>query len=163
MVTIEDIRADVFRLKPHFGKVVHTWGGKTLLEYYAQDFQPLCAPSEDILFTIQKDVSALLGDETGRKTYESLKSTKWVNTADHHGLLFHPYFYTTALARSYESIRKNEVTVTLPFGGVSLGNDSFPRGFFFHDSLGKVERIFFKSLKERRMRVYARLPMRREE
>ena len=163
-VKLEDIREEVFRLKPHFGEVVRLWGDKTLLEYYAQDFAPLYEPSPDILVAIQKETSTLLGDDVGKKTYESLQSTKWVNTADHHGLLCHPYFYTSALARSHSAIRKDsEVTITLPFGGVSLGNDSFPRGFFFHDTHGKIERIFFKSLKERRMPVYALLPMKREE
>ena len=164
MVKLDDIRTEVFRLKPHFGEVVRTWGDKTLLEYYAQEFSPLYEPSHDILLATQKETSTLLGDEVGKQTYESLKSSRWVNTADHHGLLCHPYFYTTALARSHHAVRgESKVTVTLPFGGISLGNDSFPRGFFFHDAEGRVERIFFKSLKERRLPVYALSPMLREE
>jgi hypothetical protein len=55
-----------------------------------------------------------------------------------------------------------EVTVTLPFGGISLGNDSFPRGFFFHTNDGYLERIFLKSLAERRMPVYAARPTARD-
>ncbi|MFZ2252995.1 MAG: hypothetical protein WAW13_02335 [Minisyncoccia bacterium] len=158
------LREEIFALKPHFGEVVRLWGDKTVLEYYAQDFSPLYEPSSDILVAIQKETSALLGNEVGGRTYESLQSTKWVNTADHHGLLCHPYFYATALARSHTLIRKDSgVTVTMPFGGVSLGNDSFPRGFFFHDANAKVERIFFKSLKDRRMPVYALLPTTKEE
>lgn len=155
----ENLRDAVFGLKPHFGAVVRTWGDATLLEYYAQDFPLRYEPSHDVLEATAQEASLLLGPQIGAQTYEALKSEKWVNTADHHSLLCHPYFYTTALARSHASVRKHAVTVTLPFGGISLGNDSFPRGLFFHDAVGKTERIFFKSLKDRRMPVHALSPM----
>lgn len=164
MVKLADIREEVFRLKPHFGEVVRKWGDKTLLEYYGQEFSNLHEPLSSVLDAIEIETSSIFGDDVGLCAAASLKQEKWVNTADHHGLLCHPYFYTNALARSHDSIRNNSgVTVTLPFGGVSLGNDSFPRGFFFHDAAGKEERIFFKSLKERRMPICMLLPMQREE
>lgn len=164
MVKLVDIREEIFRLKPHFGEVVRRWGDKTLLEYYGQEFSNLHEPSSSVLDAIEIETSSIFGDDVGLRAVASLKQEKWVNTADHHGLLCHPYFYTNALARSHDSIRNNSgVTVTLPFGGVSLGNDSFPRGFFFHDAAGKEERIFFKSLKERRMPVCMLVPMQREE
>ncbi len=150
------MREDVFLRKPRFGEIVRTWGEKTLLDYYSQGFENLHIPSEDILLAVEKETSAILGDDLGSKTRERIVTDKWVNTADHHGVLHHPYFYSTALALSHESIRKNnEVTVTLPFGGVSLGNDSFPRGFSFHDREGELHKVFLKSLAQRRVPVYA--------
>ncbi|MBX9906984.1 hypothetical protein K2X96_03755 [Patescibacteria group bacterium] len=159
-MNLDNIRAEVFKLRPHFGGVVREWGGRTWLEYYSQDFPGLSVPSEDVLSAIQYETSLILGESVGQKARSSISLNKWVNTADHHGLLCHPYFYSAALARSHRDVSKEaEATVTLPFGGISLGNDSFPRGFSFHDQKGDVVRMFFKSLKKRRMPVYGLAPM----
>jgi hypothetical protein len=162
-MTLEEMRANVFLRKPRFGEIVRTWGEQTLLNYYSQGFENLHLPSEDILFAIENETSAILGYDLGTKTRERITADKWVNTADHHGVLHHPYFYTSALALSHERVRKsNAVTVVLPFGGVSLGNDSFPRGFSFHDTKGELHKVYLKSLAERRMPVYALNPISKE-
>ena len=156
---IEDARKEVFRLRPHFASMIEEWGEKTLLEYYAQDFSNLLEPSLDVLRAVETETTLILGKEIAKQARQSLERHKWVNTADHHGLLCHPYFYTAALARSRASVTKAAATVTLPFGGISLGNDSFPRGFSFHDAHNVETRIFFKSLEKRRLPVYSLKPM----
>ncbi len=158
------MRAEVFRLKPRFADVVQTWGDKTLLEYHTQEFAPMPQPSEDILNVISNEVTRILGKDIARETRKTIEKHSWVNTADHHGLLHHPYFYATSLALSHPEIAGDtSVTISLPFGGVSLGNDSFPRGFAFHDSNIELQKIFFKSLKHRRLPIYALAPMTRDE
>lgn len=162
-MNIEDIRAEVFRLKPRFAEVVKTWGDKTLLEYYAQGFTSPPRPTDDIVRVISNEVTKILGADVARETRKTIEKHRWVNTADHHGLLHHPYFYTTSLALSHPEISKGaSVTIALPFGGVSLGNDSFPRGFSFHDTNVELQKVFFKSLKYQRLPVYALTPMTHE-
>lgn len=157
---LEDIRERVFAHRPRFGEVVRAHGSATLPAYYAEGFSNLMHPSSDLLDAVEQETAIILGPELGKVAREALAEQRWVNTADHHGLLCHPYFYTTALARSHAMVRKNgSATVTLPFGGVSLGNDSFPRGISLHDREGREERIFFKSLQERRMPVHSLAPM----
>ncbi len=163
-VKIETLREEIFALRPQFAKLVQMNGSKTLLEYYSQEFQNLLVPSNTILASIESEVIKILGEKIGKSASDAVRSQKWINTADHHGLLHHPYFYTASLARSHHVVcRETTATVTLPFGGVSLGNDSFPRGFSFHNSYGTLERFFFKSLKQRRLPVYALPPMTKEE
>lgn len=163
-MNLTDIRNDIFARRPEFKKIVETWGDKTLLAYYSQGFKPLCTPSTAVLDAIEKTTAKVLGAEIGIHAREAIALQKWVNTADHHGLLHNPYFYTAALARSSTKVRKeSKTTVTLPFGGVSLSNDSFPRGFSFHDQNLTLKKVFFKSLKERRLPVYALAPMHKTE
>jgi hypothetical protein len=161
---MDDMRDEVFRRKPEFAALVKTWGDKTLLEYYGQDFLPTLTPSEDILAVIESEVAGILGADAATSARHAIMTQGWVNTADHHGLLHHPYFYTTSLALSHKNVCGNALaTVALPFGGVSLGNDSFPRGFSFHDSDVNLQKTFFKSLKYRRLPIYALSPMTKEE
>ena len=163
-VNMDSMRDEVFRLKPEFAALVKTWGDKTLLEYYGQDFLSTLTPSKDILDVIESETAEILGADVATSARRYVKTQGWVNTADHHGLLHHPYFYTTPLALSEKRVRgESKTTVILPFGGVSLSNDSFPRGFSFHDDAMQLQKIFFKSLKYRRLPIYALAPMLREE
>jgi len=162
-VNIDEMRAEVFARKPRFAELVKTWGDKSLTDYYAQDFSSHLA-SKDILSAIESEVAGILGADVATSARHSIETRGWVNTADHHGLLHHPYFYTTSLALSDQRLNGgNKATVILPFGGVSLGNDSFPRGFSFHDNDVNLQKIFFKSLKYRRLPIYALSPMLPEE
>ncbi|MFM2381991.1 MAG: hypothetical protein RLZZ76_758 [Candidatus Parcubacteria bacterium] len=159
-MTLEEMREAVLEKRPNFKKVLDLWGGKTLLDYYTQNFENLGTPSQDFLSALHTETKLLFGEGIAAQTVTAIKNKRWVNTADHHGLLCHPYFYSAALARSHKSVRgEDTVTLTLPFSSVSLSNDSFPRGFFFHDSEGAVQKIFFKSLKDKRMPVYALPPL----
>jgi len=163
-MSLDEMRQEVFRQKKTFGSIVEAWGDRTWVDYYTQDFKNLGESSGAVLDAIEAETARILGVRVGKAARLSVAENKWTNTADHHGLLCHPYFFSTALARSHASVRKaSNAVVTLPFGGVSLSNDSFPRGFFFHDREGEEVRIHFKSLKERRMPVYASLPMKKSD
>ncbi len=163
-VNMDDMRDEVFRRKPEFAALLKAWGDKTLLEYYGQDFLPALTPSKDILDVIESEVAGILGADVATSARHAIMTQGWVNTADHHGLLHNPYFYTTSLALSHKNVCGDALaTVALPFGGVSLGNDSFPRGFSFHDSEVNLQKIFFKSLKYRRLPIYSLPPMTKEE
>lgn len=162
-MNIDSIRAEVFLRKPRFAALVNTWGDRSLIDYYTQGFA-VGQPSPDILSAIEKETAEILGADVATSARHYVETRGWVDTADHHGLLHHPYFYTTPLALSSKQVRKeNKATVILPFGGVSLGNDSFPRGFSFHDDVMQLQKIFFKSLKNRRMPIYTLSPTLREE
>lgn len=44
-----------------------------------------------------------------------------------------------------------------------MSNDSYPRGFAFHDNTGTLQKIFFKSLKHRQLPVYGLSPVSHED
>ena len=142
----ERMRKAIFDLRPTFGEFYRTWGDRTWVEYYTSHFEGLCAPSERILRAIGDEVTDIFGNDSyGREAASAVGAKKWVSTADHHGLLCHPYFYASNLAQSNARVRSHaQALVTLTFGNISLGNDSFPRGFFFHDRDGKEVRAIFK-------------------
>lgn len=153
---LSQMREEIFKRRPEFAEIIRQWGQETLLSYYTQKFDPLMSPSQAVCDAIQFETTKILGAKTGVAAAKTIAQQHWVNTADHHGLLHHPYFYTAALARSHVLVRADATaTVTLPFGGVSLSNDSYPRGFSFHDIHGQLQRVFFKSLSDRRLPVYA--------
>ena len=58
---MDSMRDEVFRLKPEFAALVKTWGDKTLLEYYGQDFLSALTPSKDILDVIESETAEVLG------------------------------------------------------------------------------------------------------
>jgi hypothetical protein len=159
-VTLEQIRAEVFAHRRLFGEVAHAWRDVTCLEYASQNFPNLLTPTDTVLSAIEQETTMLLGPSAGRHARASLEEQRWVSTADHHGLLNHPYFYTAALLRSHHKVRPlGNTTVVLAFGNVSLSNDSFPRGFFFHDAHFREARFHLKSLHERRMPVFGLPPV----
>lgn len=154
-MNIKDARAKLFSLKPIFGEIITKWQDKTWLDYYSNTFDGLLSPSIDILNAIEKETSKILGKKLGKDARDSIEEKKWVDTADHHGVLMHPYFYSGALARSHpKTISKSKATVVLAFGNISLSNDSFPRGFFFRDRNFKEEKIYFQSLRHRSRPVF---------
>jgi hypothetical protein len=163
-MTVKEMRDVVFEKRPKFKKIIDAWGEKNLLDYYSQEFKNLRDPSTDFLSALYSETLKYFPEHVAKDAVASLTTEKWVNTADHHGLLCHPYFYTTALTRSHGAIRKEQaVTVTLPFSCISTSNDSFPRGFFFHDAEGNTQKIIFKSLKNRHLPVYVLPPLTKEE
>jgi hypothetical protein len=117
-MNFDDMRAEVFRQKPHLQDVVSASGHLTSTAYYAQVFPNLSLSSPDILDALEKETALILGSDTGEKARMSLERTQWTNTADHQGLLCHPYFYATALARSNKAVRDGGgVTRTQTLGG----------------------------------------------
>ena len=53
-MNIDSIRAEVFARKPRFAQLVNTWGERSLVDYYTQDFA-VGLPSPDILSAIEED------------------------------------------------------------------------------------------------------------
>ncbi len=162
-MTIEDLRREVFARRVLLGEVANTWRTATCLEFALTIHEELLPPTDILLDALEAEISPVLGVELARRARLSLEEKKWVSTADHHGLLNHPYFYTSALTRSHKKARPQaDATVVLSFGNISLSNDSFPRGFFFHDATLTLRRFHFKSLHERRMPVCTLAPMSRD-
>ena len=116
-MTVRQMREEIFARRPNFKKIIDTWGEQTLLDYFTQDFKNLSEPSEDFIHALFDETTLLFGETIAKKTATALCNKKWVNTADHHGLLCHPYFYTASLARSHARVRGGD-DVTLPAGKV---------------------------------------------
>ncbi|MFA6463724.1 MAG: hypothetical protein WCV55_01820 [Candidatus Paceibacterota bacterium] len=100
-------------------------------------------------------VKSILGEKKATKALASIEQTGFVSTADHHGLLCHPFFSNMTIARSSNKIlNRPETQITLTVGAVSPTNSSFPRSIFFHDKNLDLQKIHMVSLKWRQRPLY---------
>lgn len=161
-MTLEEMRNYVHDQRPVLGALMEGWGHRTCLEYCNQTFEPLFDPHPAILSAFQRETEVIVGAEAAARAVAAVREKRWVDTTDHHGILHHPYFYTSALTRSHERVRPHSgTTVVLAFGSVSLSNDSFPRGFSFFDGDFTSRRFRLKTLRDRRLPVCALPPVSR--
>ncbi|OGK18863.1 hypothetical protein A3D80_03100 [Candidatus Roizmanbacteria bacterium RIFCSPHIGHO2_02_FULL_40_13b] len=106
----------------------------------------------ELLSVFEKVLSPLLNKKKVAHAVQALKQTGFVSTADHHGVLCHPFFSNSALLSNQ---------IHLSCGGVSISTSSYPRGIFFHDSNLKQVRIPFISLHTKHLPVYGHPSMKK--
>lgn len=70
------------------------------------------------------------GPDMAQKVTESLEKNYAISTAEHHGPMWHPFFFQSTLLRGL--VNPDETIVNLCTSHVSLGNSSYPRGLVFH-------------------------------
>lgn len=154
----ENMKKVIFDDKPVFASIYKEYGEKNWLKYLKKNKvskTKLTKENLELIKTIEELLTPLLGQEIASNAKKTLEENFFVGTADHHGILCHPFFLNSALARSSQDVRgKNKSTIILSCGGVSLSNSSFPRGVFFHNEKLEEIRIPFVSLKHRRRPVY---------
>ncbi len=157
-MTLDEAKEIVFESKPVFAELYQKYSDKNWLEYAKENFPKhsyLKESKQDIFLALRKLLLPLIGQEKTKKAVSTIEHTGFVSTADHHGVLCHPFFANNALIRSHPSILAPDLSlIMLTCGGISISNSSFPRGIFFHDSDMKEDRLLFESLKGRRRSVY---------
>ncbi len=162
-MTLEDAKELVFREKPVFAKIYQTYRNKTWIEYAREQFPKKSLLGEnknEVIGAFRKLLLPLIGKEKTDRASDTLEKTGFVSTADHHGILWHPFFSNSALLRSHPDILTPDGSViVLSCGGISLTNSSYPRGIFFHDADLQKIRLSFASLHTRRRSVYGHPPL----
>ncbi len=157
-----------FRLKPELGKIFHQYGHCTIDEYIdmvhkqveSVDFSCFSQRSNEFDRTYLSVVSSILGRMIARRSLNTLKHNRLVSTADHQGIITHPFFLSTTYARSLYTLNtQQECVVTFTCAGVSLSNSSFPRGMAYHSTSGELSKIFFQSLALKHTPVYCAPPI----
>ncbi len=154
---LEEAQKIVFEAKPVFKKLYETYKNKNWSEYINDNFptSPTNELSLELKNTFHSVVEKLLGKEKAKLATESLNQTGFVDTADHHGLLCHPFFFNFDLAKVSKSVKNRPSTqIVLTVGGISPTNSSFPRSFFFHDKSLNLQKVHLTSLKGRRRSLY---------
>ncbi len=154
---LEQAKKIVFEKRPAFGQIYTKYKDKKWVEYIKQNHirnsQLKNEPEFRAIFN--KIVSDLLGKDKADRAWNSLKKTGFASTADHHGLLCHPFFSNMAIARSSPLVSdKADFQITFSVGGVSPTNSSFPRSVFFHNKNLELEKIHLISLAHRQRPLY---------
>lgn len=155
----------VFVHKPELGRLYTTYKDKTWIQYAHENFPNMRRSVEPVYekrFSELADacksiIKPLLGRSLADTVVDTLRAGRFVSTADHHGVLCHPFFLNSTLLRSiYHS---DEPIITLTCGGVSFSNSSYPRGVFFHDSDLAQVKIPFVPWRDRQYPVYGHKPL----
>lgn len=164
---LEKIKKIVFEEKHVFAGIYEKYKDKSWLEYLKENRVGKSQGTKEnleILNKFEEILSPLLGDEKALNARETLENNFFASTADHHGILCHPFFLNSALARSQKEILDSKKNIiVLSCGGVSLSNSSYPRGIFFHNQNLEEIRIPFVSLKYRTRSVYGMKALSKED
>lgn len=163
---IEEAKKVVFEKKPVFGKLYTNYKDKHWSEYinehHPKTEQNTLDPILEKVFL--KVTTNILGETLATEALTSLKQTHFVDTADHHGLLCHPFFWNfDALKSGLRITEKPKTQIVLTVGNISPNNTSFPRSLFFHNQHLDLQKIHFLSLKHRRKPLYGSTPLSREQ
>lgn len=157
-MTLEEAKEIIFAKKIIFGQLYQKYQDKFWNEYFnstISEVAPLEDPQNEIVKIITEHTRKLLGEENAELVEQTLSRNPFVSTADHHGILCHPFFSNASLMRSNSNNLKNiKAIISLTCGGISLSNSSYPRGIFFHDENLKIQKISLISLKYRRRSIY---------
>lgn len=157
-MTLEEAKQIVFAKKIKFAEMYQKYQGKFWSEYFnstISEVPPLENPQNEIVKIIGEYTERLLGKEKAELVTHTLLHNPFVSTADHHGILCHPFFSNASLMRSNSNSLKNiKAIISLTCGGISLSNSSYPRGIFFHDESLNIQKINLVSLKYRRRSIY---------
>jgi len=100
---------------------------------------------KDLIETVRRYVSTLLGDSLGGRAANDLDNYPIVLTANHHGVEYFSQTFQARLIFSLNAITGAKSASTVPifsFGSVALNNPTFPRGLLLYgvqpDNLNEI-------------------------
>ncbi len=161
-MNLEEAKKEVFPKKPEFAKLYKKYGKKNWQDYIEEKFPKrsfLNEKKEELFEAIKEITLPVIGKEKTEKIIRSLDKTGFVSSADHNGLLSHPFFSHFALLRA----KKDQALISFVCGSISLSNSSYPRGFYFHDESLSEIKLPFVSLKGRRRSIYGHEGFKRDQ
>lgn len=154
---LADAKKIVFEKKPTFATFYNEWGSKTWTEYANVNYPEKTSGQllQELVDAFKSVLTSSLDEITVDNAVQTLLTTKFVSSADHHGILCHPFFSNNTILRS----SREDTTITFACSGISLTNSSYPRGIFFHDKNLKEIRMPFVSRKTGNLPVYGHEPI----
>ncbi len=169
-MTEEELAQSVFKAKPKLKDTIDGYGANT----YAAYLKEKCPRAnqdirdhflDEIFFrAFNKIVERFFGPRFRAEAKEELTKTFFASTAEHGGILCHPFFSDSFLSRALHTKTCNdELVLTLACSGISLDNSSYARGLVFHDNELNEVRLHIKSLKEQHSSVYVCQPYTKED
>ncbi len=144
-----------FQTHPELKNILEAHGSKTIMEYITfvndfiskGDFSFFDQRQEDFFAVYQETLKSIFDERVIRESIETLKKNRLISTADHQGVISHPFFLSSTYARTLYAQKVGQGSVvTFPCASISLSNSSFPRGLIVHDRDDVEKKIYFKSL-----------------
>ncbi len=161
-MNLEEAKSLVFSKKPVFANLYKKYGKENWNKYIEEKFPKksfLNEKKEELFEGIREITLPILGEEKTEKIIQTLDKTGFASSADHNGLLSHPFFSNFSILRA----TKEEAIISFVCGSISLSNSSYPRGFYFHDESLQEIKLPFISLKGRKRSIYGHEGFRKEQ
>ncbi len=169
--SVQKLKAAVYKRSPVFREIMVRHGNRFLYDY-AKDFVKMALTPRldkrkaDLIRVVGSLLERRLGKRIVGGVTRQLKKNALISTADHHGLIGHPFFLNSNLVTALAT-RKDPsfpYLVVFSFASISLNNSSCPRSVEFHGEGGKG-RFKFPLLPDRFKMVpaYVARPIRRED
>ncbi len=140
---------------PELKNILEAHGSKTIMEYITfvndfiskGDFSFFDPRQEDFFTVYQETLKSIFDERVIWDSIETLKKNRLISTADHQGIISHPFSLSSTYARTLYAQKVGQGSVvTFPCASISLSNSSFPRGLIVHDCDDVEKKIYFKSL-----------------
>lgn len=144
-----------FEKHPELKNILETNGHKTVMEYitlvnqavHTQDFSYFEPRMSEFFDVYRQILSSIFEQSIVDTSIATLKKNRLISTADHQGVISHPFSLSSTYARTLYAQNVGEGSVvTFPCASISLSNSSFPRGLIIHDIDDDEKKIYFKSL-----------------
>jgi hypothetical protein len=126
----------VFAKSPILKENFEKNGKKTLFEH-AQSYREnklsvsALARRPELVSAVSARAIKIFGEEIAHSIAKQLEKNFFVSTADHHGMICHPFSLSANLIGATQASALENLLV-FSCGNVSLNNSSFPKGLIFH-------------------------------
>lgn len=154
-MTISEKKKAVFRKKKGLKSLYTREGNTSIEDFYKKNTRGLASSSlkNEFLAEFKKILYKRIQDKKVTNAVLETLSNEWsVGTAEHHGILTHPFFFSNALLSAYRD--KKNIAIFFSFANISLDNSSYPRGIFFHDDEGNKKKYIFFPHSKRHLSAY---------
>lgn len=144
---LAEVKKNVFAHKPKLAEIIKRYGNMSVFDYFNSvpySFSSVLRTERqtELLQVIKDKISGLFDENMANDVIDQLKRYYFVSTAEHHGIICHPFFFNSTLCRFLTQQERKETSVlSLTCGSISLNNSSFPRGLIVHDQSLKEERF----------------------
>ncbi len=140
MVTLNTIKAEVFKRRPVLGEIYGTFGSQVLLDYIRQWPVPNVALDPLFMQAVFSVSENIFGSFIAQHISGQLQQQPLVSTIDHHGLWGHPIFVNADVLYSLH-FQNSEIAVALATESVSLNNtSSWSASILHHGAKGDLVR-----------------------
>ncbi len=154
-----ELRESVLDKTPGLKHALNRYGDMSLLTYF-NTFSHISFPvsetkKDEITSTVYDYIARTIDPIVANRVASEFHTSYYVSTADHHHPQTHPYSLSSSLVQSHVATKSGRNTVCIfSCSGISMNNNSSPRGPLFHTDTLDEQRLPLFSLGHKHHPVY---------
>ncbi|MFH0820166.1 MAG: hypothetical protein V1908_00165 [Candidatus Peregrinibacteria bacterium] len=148
--SLKKLKEAIWLRSPILKTIMQKHGDRTLYDYAKGFLDVNPAPGLDerkseLIDVVEELLTRRLGKKMAIAVARQLKKNALISTADHHGIICHPFFLNSNIISSlhFQSEPSFKYLIAFSFATISLSNSSHPRSIEFHGD-GKQSRVRLK-------------------